>query len=90
MTEYKKITKSEDVRALKLTTNDKGYGYGSARFKGQTLDIILNDEYIKRVTFGYHVSFNHVAVISEIIKIRKEPDFIDHVLNQSAYENGWD
>lgn len=106
--EYKRITEPEDIRALRLTKNDKGAEYGSSRFKGQTFDVVIDDKYIRRVTFGIlDFGKSYVAVISEIIKNEKREsrvdfidpmfhkqdskgDFIDHLLNQSAYENGWD
>ena len=96
MKQYKKIQGADFIRNLRLETDDKGNNeYGSSRFKGETLDIVLPDnKHIKRVTFGIHEIWktHHVAVISEILKVDTEPkgDFIDHVLNQACYENGWD
>jgi hypothetical protein len=93
MIEYKRINKSESVRGLRLTTDNQGFEHGSAKFKGKTFDVVLDEEHIKRVTFGFHESSGLVAVMSEILKVDKEEpkgDFIDHILNQAAYENGWD
>ena len=94
MKQYKKIQSSDHIRNLHLC-DDKGNEFGSSRFKGQTLDIVLPDrKHIKRVTFGINEIWrtHSVAVISEILKVDTEPkgDFIDHVLNQTCYENSWD
>jgi hypothetical protein len=104
MIEYERITKSEHVRSLHLHTDNEGFLHGSSRFKGKTLDIVTQDEYnsklkqrtvyLKRVTFGVHDVNGFVAAISEILRIKDyEPtgeDIVDHMLNQTAYENGWD
>ena len=89
------MTSSEGIRRLGIFSNDKGYEYGSSRYAGETLDIVLPDKvHIKRVTFGLNEIWrtHNVAVVSEILKL-DEPykgDFIDHVLNQTYYENNWD
>ena len=95
MKQYKKIQSPDHIRNLHLFSDDRNNEFGSSRFRGQTLDIVLPDrKHIKRVTFGnYEIWRTHsVAVISEILKVDTEPkgDFIDHVLNQTCYENGWD
>ena len=91
MIEYEKIVGSEAVRSLRLTSDEKGNEYGSSRFKGQTLDIEIDDTHIKRIMFGVNEIWNtkHVACISEILKIQKE-NYIDHMLDLAAYENGYD
>ena len=91
MIEYEKIIGSEAVRALRLTTTEKGHEFGSSRFKGQTFDIEIDETHIKRIIFGINEIWGtkHVACISEIIKIQKE-NYIDHMLEVSAWENGYD
>ena len=91
MIEYEKIIGSEAVRALRLTTTEKGHEFGSSRFKGQTFDIEIDETHIKRIIFGINEIWNtkHVACISEILKIQKE-NYIDHMLEVSAWENGYD
>tara|TARA_R110000751_G_scaffold150740_2_gene255725 strand:+ start:153 stop:428 length:276 start_codon:yes stop_codon:yes gene_type:complete len=91
MIEYEKIVGSEAVRALRLTTTEKGHEYGSSRFKGQTFDIILPNDKIKRVTFGINEIWGtkHVACISETLKFKAE-NYIDHMLDLAAWENGYD
>jgi PleD family two-component response regulator len=103
MIEYKRINKSESVRGLRLTTDNHGFEHGSEKYAGETLDIVIQDEYnpklkqrtihLKRVTFGFHVIDGLVCVMSEILIVKdNEPkeDYIDNMLNQAAYENGWD
>ena len=104
MKQYKKISSGDGIRSLGIYTDSKGFEYGSKRFKGQTLDIVLPDKvHIKRVTFGINEIMekdtdtgiwksHNVAVTSEILKMHEEykGDFIDHVLNQTCYENNWD
>ena len=95
MKQYKRIEGIEAIRRLHITTDSNGFEFGSSKFKGETLDILTQDKkHIKRATFGfYELDKSHlVAVTSEILKLDEEPkgDFIDHVLNQTAYENGWD
>jgi hypothetical protein len=99
MIEYEKIVGSEALRALRLYTDEKNNEFGSSRFKGQTFDIILSDDKIKRVTFGIFEIWGtkHVACISEILRFKTEPkyvngynDYIDHMLNLAAWENGYD
>lgn len=104
MKQYKKISSGDGIRSLGIGTDSKGFEYGSKRFKGQTLDIVLPDKvHIKRVTFGINEIMekdtdtgiwksHNVAVTSEILKMHEEykGDFIDHVLNQTCYENNWD
>ena len=95
MKQYKRIQGAENIRQLRLMANDSAIEVGSSRFKGETFDIVLPDlKHIKRVTFGFHeiMGTNRVAVVSETLKVDTEPkgDFIDHVLNQACYENGWD
>ena len=89
MKEYERINK-ESVRALRLNTDEKGFGYGDSRFKGKTFDIEIDKHHIKRVIFGINEIWNThlVAVISEVIRIDK-PDIVDRILDQTAYENGW-
>jgi len=91
MIEYEKIVGSEAVRSLRLTSDEKGNEYGSSRFKGQTLDIEIDETHIKRITFGINEIWQtkHVACISEIIKIQKD-NYINHMLELSAWENGYD
>jgi hypothetical protein len=103
MIEYEKIVGSEALRALRLYTDEKNNEFGSSRFKGQTFDIILSDDKIKRVTFGIFEIWGtkHVACISEILRFKTEKgnifntkkgydDYIDHMLNLAAWENGYD
>ena len=95
MKQYKKIQGAENIRQLRLMADDSAIEVGSSRFQGETFDIVLPDlKHIKRVTFGFHeiMGTNRVAVVSETLKVDTEPkgDFIDHVLNQACYENGWD
>ena len=91
MIEYKKILSNESLRQLHLYSDEKGLEYGSSRFKGQTLDIEIDDTHIKRITFGINEIWQtkHVACISEIIKIQKD-NYINHMLELSAWENGYD
>jgi len=91
MIEYEKIVGSEAIRALRLTTTEKGHEFGSSRFAGKTFDIILSDDKIKRVTFGLHEIYDtkHVACISETLKFKAE-NYIDHMLDLAAWENGYD
>tara|TARA_B110000196_G_C21076494_1_gene630184 strand:+ start:204 stop:479 length:276 start_codon:yes stop_codon:yes gene_type:complete len=91
MIEYKKIPSNESLRQLHLYSDEKGNEYGSSRFKGQTFDIEIDETHIKRIIFGINEIWNtkHVACISEILKIQKE-NYIDHMLEVSAWENGYD
>ena len=94
MKQYKRIQGAENIRQLRLMANDSAIEVGRSRFKGETFDIVLPDlKHIKRVTFGFHeiMGTNRVAVVSETLKVDTEPkgDFIDHVLNKTCYENGW-
>jgi hypothetical protein len=98
MREYEKIQGSEAVRALHLYTTEKGYEYGSSKFKGKTFDIILSNDKIKRVTFGLNQIWGskHVACISETLKFKAETkyangydNYIDHMLDLAYFENGW-
>ena len=99
MIEYEKIVGSEAIRALRLTTTEKGHEFGSSRFKGQTFDLILPNDKIKRITFGINEVYDtkHVACISEILTFKAEPkyengydNYIDHMLNIAYWENGYD
>ena len=99
MIEYEKIVGSEALRALRLTTTEKGHEFGSSRFKGQTFDIILPNDKIKRVTFGINEIWGtkHVACVSEILRFKAEPkyengydNYIDHMLDLAYWENGYD
>ena len=96
MIEYEKIVGSEAIRALRLTTTEKGHEFGSSRFKGQTFDLILPNDKIKRITFGINEVYDtkHVACISEILTFKAEPkyeydDYINHMLDVSYYESNW-
>ena len=98
MKEYEKIQGSEAIRALRLHEIG-GHEFGSNRFKGQTFDIILSDNKIKRITFGLNQIWGtkHVACISEILRFKAEPkyengydDYIKHMLDVSNWENGYD
>jgi len=95
MIEYEKIEGSEAIRALRLTTTEKGHEFGSSRFKGQTFDLILPNDKIKRITFGLNQIWGskHVACISEILTFKAEPkseNYIKHMLDLAAWENGYD
>ena len=99
MIEYEKIVGSEAIRALRLTTTEKGFEFGSSRFVGKTFDIILPNDKIKRITFGINEVYDtkHVACISEILTFKAEPkyengydNYIDHMLNIAYWENGYD
>ena len=98
MIEYEKIQGSEAIRALRLHEIG-GHEFGSSRFKGQTFDIILPNDKIKRVTFGIFEIWGtkHVACISEILTFKAEPkyqngydDYVDHMLDVSYWENGYE
>ena len=98
MREYEKIVGSEAIRALRLHEIG-GHEFGSNRFKGQTFDIILPNDKIKRITFGINEIWGtkHVACISETLKFKVEPkyengydNYIDHMIDLAYWENGYD
>ena len=89
-----RISKAEDVKSLKLYTDDKGNEYGSYAKRGETIDIVLpgDRKQVKRCTFGVNKIYatNFVAVISEVITDNFVPgDIVDRILNTSYQENGW-
>ena len=61
-----RISKAEDVKSLKLYTDDKGNEYGTYSRRGETLDIVLpgDRKQLKRCTFGVNKIYatNFVAV----------------------------
>ena len=97
MIEYEKIEGSEALRALRLSSDEKNNEYGSSRFAGKTFDIILPNNKIKRITFGFGEIWGtkHVPCISEILTNCFEPkyeydDYIKHMLDVSYWENRYD
>ena len=75
--------------------NGTKYSLGAERFAGQTRDRIQPDGSVLRTTYGFNTisGTKLVATISERVKVgfvvAKKENYIDKMLDQAAYENGW-
>ena len=71
-----------------------GHAIGSARFAGQTRDVLQEDGKVLRTTYGNNIIFgtNLVATIAEYVpkqRVIAKEDYIAKMLNKAYYENGW-
>ena len=75
--------------------DDNGFGHGRGKkiHAGKTLDRRINSRLVLRTTYGYNVlDTGMVATVCERIPmeiVKPKTDYIDKMLNQAAWENGY-
>ena len=86
------LIQGDKIKSLKIDENGPTglIKSGSSKYKGETLDILLPNGKIQRVTFGINVILGKVAITTETLHNHKGEDYVNKMLDMAAYENQWE